>query len=41
MLQNYERWTGHVLTREELDSGFLKDKLIDEDYVITTPVSFT
>ena len=38
VLQNYERWTGHILTREELDSGFLKEELIDDDYIITTPV---
>ena len=41
MLQNFERRTGHILTREELDSGFLKENLIDDDYIITTPVSFT
>ena len=41
VLQNYERRTGHILTREELDSGYLKGELIDEDYVINIPVSFT
>ena len=41
MLQKYEHWTGHILTREELDSGFLKEELIDDDYVINIPVSFT
>ena len=38
---NIGRVTGHILTREELDSGFLKEELIDDDYVINIPVSFT
>ena len=31
--------TGHVLTREELDTGYLADQLIDSDYDLTTSVS--
>ena len=39
ILRNYEVRTGHVLTREELDSGCLSEKLIDADYDLTTSVS--
>ena len=30
---------GHVLSREELDSGCLANKLVDADYDLTTSVS--
>ena len=39
LLRNYEVRTGKVLSREELDSGCLADKLIDADYDLTTSVS--
>ena len=39
ILRNYEVRTGNVLSREELDSGCLADKLIDADYDLTTSVS--
>ena len=39
MLCNYEVQTGKVLSREELDSGCLADKLIDTDYDLTASVS--
>ena len=39
ILRNYEVQTGHVLTREELDSGCLSGKLIDADYDLATSVS--
>ena len=39
ILRNYEVRTGHVITREELDSGCLSEKLIDADYDLTTSVS--
>ena len=40
MLKRYEERTGHILTREELDSGYLKDHLIDSDYNLEGSVSF-
>ena len=39
ILRNYEVRTGRVLTREELDSGCLSEKLTDADYNLTTSVS--
>ena len=39
ILRNYEVRTGHVLSREELDTGYLADRLIDADYDLTTSVS--
>ena len=39
ILRNYEVRTGHVLSREELDSGCLANKLVDADYDLTTSVS--
>ena len=39
ILRNYEVRTGHVLSREELDSGYLANELIDADYDLTTSVS--
>ena len=39
ILCNYEVRTGHVLSREELDSGCLANKLVDADYDLTTSVS--
>ena len=39
ILCNYEVRTGHVLSREELDSGCLANELIDADYDLTTSVS--
>ena len=39
ILRNYEVRMGHVLSREELDSGCLANKLIDADYDLTTSVS--
>ena len=40
VLQRYEWRTGHILTREELDSGFLEDELIEADYQLDNMVSF-
>ena len=39
ILRNYEVRTGHILSREELDTGYLRDHLIDADYDLTTSVS--
>ena len=39
ILRNYKVRTGHVLSREELDSGCLAKELIDADYDLTTSVS--
>ena len=39
ILRNYEVRTGHILSREELDTGYLTDRLIDADYDLTTSVS--
>ena len=39
ILRNYEVRTGHVLTQEELDSGYLAQNLIDKDYDLTSSVS--
>ena len=39
ILRKYEVRTGHVLTREELDSGCLSGKLTDADYDLATSVS--
>ena len=39
ILRNYEVRMGHVLSREELDSGCLANKLVDADYDLTTSVS--
>ena len=39
ILRNYEVRTGHILSREELDTGYLTDRLIDTDYDLTTSVS--
>ena len=35
ILRNYEVRTGHILSREELDTGYLTDRLIDADYDLT------
>ena len=40
ILKHYEEWTGHILTREELDSGFLASQLIELDYNLEESVSF-
>ena len=40
ILQHYEWRTGHILTREELDLGFLEDELIEADYQLDNMVSF-
>ena len=39
ILRNYEVRTGHIVSREELDTGYLADRLIDADYDLTTSVS--
>lgn len=39
ILHNYEVRTGNVVTREELDSGVLADKLADSDYDLVASVS--
>ena len=39
ILRNYEVRTGHILSREELDTGYLANRLIDADYDLTTSVS--
>ena len=39
VLRNYEVRTGHVLSREELDTGYLATRLTDADYDLTTSVS--
>ena len=39
ILHNYETRTGVVVSREELDSGVLADKLVDSDYDLTASVS--
>ena len=41
ILQRYERQTGHIISREELDTGFLATELTDEDYNLENSVSFT
>ena len=40
ILKRYEEQTGHVLTHGELDSGYLKNQLIDSDYDLEGSVSF-
>ena len=32
VIHNYEVWTGHVVSMEELESGYLKGRLKREDY---------
>ena len=39
ILHNYEVRTGAVISKEELDSGALADKLVDSDYDLTASVS--
>ena len=39
ILHNFEKRTGHLLSLQELEGGFLKGRLLPEDYVLTPRVS--
>ena len=39
VLHNFEKRTGHLLSMQELEGGFLKDRLLPEDYIFTPRVS--
>ena len=39
ILHNFEKWTGHLLSMQELEGGYLKGRLLPEDYILTPRVS--
>ena len=39
VLHNFEKRTGHLLSMQEVEGGFLKGRLQPEDYVLTPRVS--
>ena len=41
VIQNYEERTGHVVSRDELNQGVLRDNLQDSDYNLTQSVSIS
>ena len=41
VIRNYKERTGHVVSRDELNQGVLRDKLQDSDYNLAQSVSIS
>ena len=41
VIRNYEERTGHVVSRDELNQGVLRDNLQDSDYDLAQSVSIS